>query len=246
MNMFDYRDFGLKKDNLYEILATTFSMGKKKDKIKPNTACMGIRFADNNIIYMDPYPNTTTSKNLEENGFVGINFVDNIYLYALAALKENNSPIGLTEFPSKYYDNYKIANCEGSVDIFKDDIDKIIIPYINKAWLYLIGKVIDENQITKKNGLGEIGLTEFRITIINFIKLKNSFKFFNRAENLALETIILATRLKVAKKKIDKILFNNIYEKITEYIDCIKRFGKNKNALKSINLVNNYIRSLMD
>ena len=244
--MFDYRDFGLKKDNLYEILATTFSLGKKKDKIKPNTACMGIRFIEDNILYMGPYPNTTTFKNLKGNGFVGINFVDNIYLYALAALKENNPPIGLTEFPSKYYNYYEIAKCEGNVDIFKNDIDKIIIPYINKAWLSLIGKVVDKNQKIKKNDLGEIRITEFRIIIINFVKAKNSFKYFNRAENLTLETIILATRLKVAKEKIDKILFNNIYEKITEYIDCIKRFGKNKNALKSINLVNNYIRSLMD
>lgn len=233
--MFNYRDFGLEKRNLYEILATTFSRSNKKDSIKPNTACMGIRFIEDNILKISPYPETTTLKNLKENGYIVLNFVNDVYLYALAALKETKSLIGIKEFPTKYYEYYEIPKSENG-----------LIPYINKDWLFLFGKVVEENQIIKKTSLGEIKISEFAISIIDFNKLKDSFKFFNRAENLALEIIVLATRLKIAKEKNELALFNIIHNKLIDHMGNIKRFGKNKSALKTIDLVINYIRTLMD
>ena len=234
--MFNYRDFGLEKRNLYEILATTFSRSNKKDSIKPNTACMGIRFIEDNILKISPYPETTTLKNLKENGYIVINFVNDVYLYALAALKETKSLIGINEFPIKYYEYYEYYEIPKS--------ENGLIPYINKAWLFLLGKVVEENQIIKKTSLGEIKISEFAISIIDFKKLKDSFKFFNRAENLALEIIVLATRLKIAREKNELALFNVIHEKIMDHIGNIKRFGKNKSALKTMDLVSNYISNL--
>jgi len=229
--MFNYRDFGLEKGNLYEILATTFSKPEKKDKLKPNTSCMGIRFSKDNLLKISPYPETITLRNLKKNGWIVVNFVDDVYLYALAALKEPNSQIGIKEFPIKYYEYHEIPN------------DKI--PYIIKAWLILFGKVVKEDQITKKNGFGETEVSEFTIDIIAFKKLKDSFKFFNRAENLALEIIVLATRLKIAKEKNEFALFNVIHEKILDHMGNIERFGKNKRALKTIDLVSKYISDLI-
>ena len=231
--MFNYKDFGLEKGNLYEILATTFSRSNKKENIKPNTACMGIRFIEENILKISPYPETTTLKNLKENGYIVINFVNDVYLYALAALKEKKSLIGIKEFPTKYYEYYKIPKSENG-----------LIPYINKAWLFLFGKAVEENQIIKKTSLGEIKISEFAINIIEFKKLKDSFKFFNRAENLALEIIVLATRLKIAKEKNEHALFNEIHNKLIDHMESIKRFGKNKRALKTMDLVSNYISTL--
>ena len=231
--MFNYRDFGLEKGNLYEILATSFSKSIKKDSINPNTACMGIRFIEDNIFKISPYPETTTLKNLKENSYIVINFVNDVYLYALAALKEAKSLIGIKKFPPKYYEYYEIPKYENG-----------LIPYINKAWLFLFGKVVEETQIIKKTSLGEIKISEFAINIIDFKKLEDSFKFFNRAENLALEIIILATRLKIAKEKNERTLFNEIYIKLIDHIENIKRFGKNKSALKTVDLVSNYIKTL--
>jgi len=242
---FKYQEFGLKKDNLYEVLATTFSISTKEDKIKPNTSCMGIRFIDDNILKMTPHPNTTTLKNLKENGFIGINFVDNIYLYALAALKSHKSSIGLTEFPIKYYNYYDISNW-GVKSTFDKNYGTFPIPYVNKAWLSLLGNAIEENKIYKKNSLGEVEITEFTISIKLHIKQRDSFKYFNRAENLALEAIVLATRLKVAKEMNNFKLFDTIYEKIIEYKENVERFGKNKDVLKVFDLVSNYITSLID
>lgn len=244
--LFKYQDFGLKKNNLYEILAVTFSKSGEKEKISPNTSCMGIKVIEDNIIKIGPYPNTTTYKNLKDTGFITINFVDNIYLYALAALKEDNSPLGLTKFPSEYYNYYEDCDVKNYVGISKQNANKVLIPYINKAWLILMGKVIEENQISKKNGLGEIKISEFKIRITSFKKFRDSFNFFNRAENLALETIILATRLKVAKVTNNRVLFNQFYEKMNYIIENIERFSKNEKALKTIDLVNRYSKILMD
>ncbi|MFX1387020.1 MAG: DUF447 domain-containing protein [Promethearchaeota archaeon] len=246
--MFNYRDFGLKEGNLYETLAITFSEFEKKDKIKPNTACMGIKCIKNNLLKINPYPETTTLKNLKKNGWIVINFIDDVYLYALAALKEPNSLIGIKKFPSKYYEYYEISISESIRENFNDftKSDNILIPYINKAWLFLCGKMVAEDQVIKINALGELKVSEFTINIIDFKKLKESFKLFNRAENLALEIIVLASRLKIAKEKNEFALFNIIHEKILDHMENIKRFGKNKRALKSIALVNNYLSNLKE
>ncbi|MFX1393057.1 MAG: DUF447 domain-containing protein [Promethearchaeota archaeon] len=246
--MFNYRDFGLVEGNLYEILAITFSEFDKKDKIKPNTACMGIKCIKNNLLKINPYPETTTLKNLKKNGWIVINFIDDVYLYALAALKEPNSLIGIKEFPSKYYEYYEVSISEEFKKNFNNftKSNNILIPYINKAWLFLYGIVIAESQITKTNALGELKVSEFTINIINFKKLKESFKLFNRTENLALEIIVLASRLKIAKEKNDFALFNVIYEKILDHMENIKRFGNNKRALKTIALVSNYLSKIME
>ena len=233
MYMFNYQDFGLKKDNLYEIIATTYSITENGMQIKPNASCMGVRMIEDTLIQISPFYSTTTYKNLKEQSIIAINFVDDVYLYALAALKEPDSVINLTDFPIKYYDfkNIEARNMD--------------IPYIRKAWGILIGEVIQEFQKNKIDDLGEYIMPVFKLKVFYSEKLKQSYKLFNRAENLALETIILATRLKVAKESEDQYIFSKNYEKIRDYKENIKRFGKNEKALKTIELVSRYIDKLM-
>jgi len=225
MKMFDYQDFGLKKDNLYEIIATTYSKTEDGKEIKPNASCMGIRMIKGDQIQISPFYSTTTYKNLKEYSLIVINFVDDVYLYALAALKEPNSPIGLIDFPSNYYD-FKYLESRA-----------MDVPYIKKAWGILIGEVSHEFQKTKMDDLGEVIIPVFKLDVIYSEKFKESNRIFNRAENLALETIILATRLKIAKEKQNRPLYIKIHEKIIDHIENIKRFGKNEKALRTIELV---------
>jgi len=234
MKMFNHQAFGLKQGNLYEIIATTYSLTKNSKGIKPNASCMGIRMIEGEQIQISPFYKTTTYKNLKESSLVTINFVDDIYLYALAALKEPNSLVELTDFPSDYYDFKYLESI--SMDF----------PYIKKAWGILIGEVSQEFQKVKTDNLGEYIMPVFKLDVIYSEKLKDSYKLFNRAENLALETIILATRLKVAKENENKILLSKIHEKILDYEENIKRFGKSEKALKTMQLVNRYINRLMD
>ena len=71
-------------------------------------------------------------------------------------------------------------------------------------------------------------------------------ELYNRAESLALESVILATRLQIAKANYDLSLINMIYSKITENIEAIRRFGKNKNALEVIDVILKHIKFLID
>ena len=228
---FNPEEFGLKRDYLYEIISTTYSLTEKA--INPNASCMGIRMIEENQIEISPFFGTTTYQNLKEYSIIAINFVDDVYMYALAALKEPNFPIGLNEFPKEYFEFKHIES--RSMDI----------PYIKNAWGVLIGEVSREFQKEKHDDLGEMMVPVFTLDIILAQKYQDSFKTFNRAENLALETIILATKLKAAKGTKDKKSFYVIHEKIIEHMSNIERFGKNKDALKTLELVSNYISKLI-
>jgi hypothetical protein len=232
LKTFNCEEYNLKIDYLYEILATTFSIRGRTRDIEPNTSCMGIRFIDKNILNICPFPNTRTYKNIKAYKRVGINFVDNVYLYALAALKDPNSPTNLATFPLKYYDYM--------------EIEEFNFPYINEAWLSLFGKVVEEVKTTKRDIFGEIKLSKFKVYITSYIKNREAFQYFNRAQNLALESIILATRLKVAKEIKNNQLFYKIHEKIVDHMENIEKFGKNENALKALELVSLYVSNLMD
>ncbi|MFX0073066.1 MAG: DUF447 domain-containing protein [Candidatus Hermodarchaeota archaeon] len=231
---FNYKSFGLKIGYLYEIIATTYYITEDGKEIKSNASCMGIRLLEDGQIQISPFSSTSTYNNLKKSKLITINFVDNIYLYALAALKEEGSSIGLTEFPLEYYDFKYLEN--RAMDV----------PYIKTAWGILICEVSQEFEKTKQNGFGEVIVPIFKLKIIYHQKFRDSFKFFNRAENLALESIILATRLKIAKRNNDEKLFQKIQEKISDNKANIERFGKNKAALKAIVLVSDYLENLLD
>jgi hypothetical protein len=234
------KSIGLKEDYLYEVLATTFSINN--NKIIPNTACMGIRLIDDSSIKLRPYPNTSTYKNLRSNKLITLNFVDDIYLYSLASLKDFKRSKNIKIFPEEFYDYYKLENKEN----IHLNSEIVSLPYIKQAWAMIACVSMDEEQIAKDDNLGESKVIEFTLSIISCDKFNDSFKIFNRAENLALETIILATKLKVAEEKKDKSLVQKIEQKIEDYFVEIQRFGKNLSALKAVEHVKDYIKNLKD
>ncbi|MFX0012319.1 MAG: DUF447 domain-containing protein [Candidatus Hermodarchaeota archaeon] len=240
----DITSMGLKANYLYEILATTFSI--ENNQIIPNTASMGIRLVDKQTITIWPYQNTTTYKNIENNKFIVINLVDDVYLYAIASLKSSffsKVNRGLTE---DYY-NYSTIDVE---DKYKDIVKRAIplnsihIPYLKQAWAIMACVTTNKVKIQKFNDLGKSEVIEINLKVIHYEKFRESYKLYNRAENLALESIILATKLYVAVEKKDDVLIGTIKNKIEENISSINRFGKNLSALKTIELVHNYIKEL--
>ena len=229
---FDPKDFGLKKDYLYEVIATSYLITNNGTAIKPNASCMGIKLVENNKIQITPFYTTSTYQNLKNNGIITLNFIDDVYLYALAALKDPKSLIGLVEFPSEYYEFKYFESL--SMDV----------PYIKNSWAILTCKVSKEFQEIKKDDLGEIKIPRFSLNVISSELFQASHKLFNRAENLALEVIISTTRLKIAKDNKNKPLFSKILSKIRETIKDINRFGKNSRAIKTIELINDYLSKL--
>jgi hypothetical protein len=245
---FNPNNYGLRRDYLYEVLACTFRIKATSSDIVPNTSCMGIRLIENDYIKLGPYPNTTTCQYLKENGLMSINLIGNIYYYTLAALKGKYLPIKFREFPEDYYD-FKNVKLENSLKTNSGDfIQRVMkIPSIKDAWGVLYCEVIEETQRLKGGAFGDkVEITEFKLRVINSQKLDESYKLFNRAENLMLETIILATRLKVAIEKKNNNANGEILSKINENLQNIKRFGKNHEVLESIPLVEHYINKLQN
>ena len=240
----DLTHLGLKNNYLYEILATTYSI--KNNKFVPNTAAMGIRLLDDNTITISPFPNTATYKNLETTKLIILNFVDDIYLYALASLKDNYISNSIETLTEKHYKLHPFEVKNEHKTIFEGimDSNKLSLPYLNQAWAIVSCIVMNKNQTVKKDNLGQVELVELSLSVISYEKFKESFKLYNRAENLALETIVLATKLYVAKEKENKTLFNKILNKIEENINEVLRFGKNKSALKAIECVKGYVSKL--
>ena len=229
---FDPIDFGLKKDYLYEVISTSYSIINDGTAIKPNASCMGIKLVENNKIQITPFYTTSTYQNLKSNSVITLNFIDDVYLYALAALKDPKSPIGLVEFPFEYYE-FKYL-----------EFLSMDVPYIKNSWAILTCKVFKEFQEIKRDDLGEIMVPRFSLDVISSELFQASHKLFNRAENLALEVIISPTRLKIAKDNGNKPLFSKILNKIREIIKDINRFGKNEKAIKTVELINDYINKL--
>ncbi|MBN1801911.1 MAG: DUF447 family protein [Candidatus Lokiarchaeota archaeon] len=223
-------DLGFKPNYLYEILATTISKIKKI----PNTSAMGIRLTQDNFITIKPFPKTKTLQNLKETKIITINLVDDIHLYALSALK--NEDLGII-FPREYYEYEELSY------LFNSDSSpsKISIPFIKQSWAVLICVVSKENSVIKKDLLGDVSLIEFYLKPLKIKFFRNSAKLFNRAENLALESIIIATRIKIARERQNEVLFNELKSQLTSNINNIKRFGKNYQALETVDLINRYL-----
>ena len=240
----DLTSIGLKTNYLYEVLATTYSI--KDNKIVPNTAAMGIRLLENKTIKIWPFPNTTTYKNLDNTKLIILNFVDDIFLYAITSLKGNDMSKNIETSSEQFYNYFPFDVKHEHAAIFKGITSDnfVLLPYVNQAWAIISCVATNKNQTVKTDNLGHVDLVEISLSVIFCEKFKESFKLYNRAENLTLETIILATKLYVAKEKKDKTLFNKIKHKIEENINEILRFGKNASALKAIEYVKDYVSKL--
>jgi len=240
----DFSALGIKKNYLYEILATTFSFDK--NLMVPNTASMGVRLVNEKTLKIWPYPNTTTYKNIENSEVVVLNFVDDVYLYALASLKGSNLSKNNRAFSEEYYSYYTL-NINGEYKDFANSVTAgypAQIPYLKQAWAIIICNATNILQILKEDDFGEFKIMEIDLTVISCEKFGESFKLYNRTENLTLETIVLATKLNVAIEKKDEALIRTINGKIEENISDIKRFGKNMSALKAIEHIEIYIKGL--
>ncbi len=232
-----YQNLGLKESYLYEILATTFSF--KDNNLIPNTSCMGIKIINDSII-IKPYNNTKTYKNLKNNSLICINLVEDIYLYTLAALKGPFLSKKDYTFLEKDYDYYSLKNNQKMLKYLKTNQ----IPYLREAWAIIICRTKEAVEINKEDIFGSVNLTKFTLEILSILKIKDSYKLFNRAENLTLEALILTTRLKIALEKNDNDLINYFQNKIRDIISNIKQFSKNPDVSKSINLIKEFIRNL--
>jgi hypothetical protein len=209
---------------------------------------MGIRLIKGNHIKIKPYPKTQTFKNLKKFGVVTLNLVENVYLYALASLKKPESSTLSKNFPAEYYKYQDMSEnvlIKQLIDQFSSS-QEYSIPYVKQAWGIIICKVVNEKKKVKQSKLGETDLIEFELEILHEEKFSNSVKLFNRAENLALEMIILATRIKVAYNENKLNLISELHDQILAYKEKLNRFSKNPSANKTLELIEKYIQAYIE
>lgn len=125
----DLTSMGLKMNYLYEVLATTYSI--KNNKLVPNTAAMGIRLLENSTIKIWPFPNTTTYKNLNSTKLITLNFVDDIFLYAITSLKSNDISNSIETATEQYYNYFPFDVKTEYEEIFKGIAlhNRVHLPY---------------------------------------------------------------------------------------------------------------------
>ncbi|MHA1195173.1 MAG: DUF447 domain-containing protein [Promethearchaeota archaeon] len=231
---------GLKEGLLYEIIATT--LNKKGKDITFNSAPMGIRVLENGFIEISPYLSTQTYRNLKENGLISLNLIENVFFYALTALKLENRSNFSGKLNEKLYESKEFNKENIESNLKKNNITKSFsIPYLKDSWGVIFCVAIEEKAIIKKDVLGSSNTAKFLLKPLLVEKIKESHKLINRAENIAIEIIILATRLKVAKKLNNKVMFEKILKEINKKIEYIKRFCKNEDVFKTIKHVQDFI-----
>ena len=236
MNL-DCKFIGLEKDLVYEILATTIC-NVNSDQNVPNTACMGIRLLNNNLISIKPYPTTKTFHNLKNFPIVILNFVDDIQLYAITSLKDSKINYASDNLPKVNYDYLKLELSSK----YQYNLNRF--PFINSSWAVIICEVEKETTSQKKDQFGTITLSEFLLSPIFIKKFRESYKLYNRAENLILESLILTTRLKIAIKMKNQDLIKLIEHQIDENMKIVKNFASNEKISETLEYINHYIQKL--
>ncbi|MBN1217212.1 MAG: DUF447 family protein [Candidatus Lokiarchaeota archaeon] len=242
------KDFGIKQNHLYETLVTTIEYNEKKDKMIPNTSSIGVTLSSENSFLIKLFHNTKTYDNLIKNNYLCINFISDVYLFALASLKIQNSSIRNKSFPEIYYDYLNISDNNLIRSNFQNTFNRNInrLPFINKSWLIFICKLDVEKKKNQQDILGDFLISEIKVKILFHRKFQESFKLFDRSENIVLESIILATRLKVAYEKENKELLSKIYNEIIENKEKVLKITKNKHILKIFNKIMLYIERFVN
>ena len=115
---------------------------------------------------------------------------------------------------------------------------------MKNAWGVIFCNLYNEREVNSKDTLGRIIVSNFQFKVLETKKFKESFKIFNRAENLALEVIILTTRIKIAKENKNEKEYSKINEKIQNYIGLIENLSTNEQILKTVKLIKRFINSL--
>ncbi|MHA1338754.1 MAG: hypothetical protein ACTSRZ_01865 [Promethearchaeota archaeon] len=214
--------------------------------VKFNSASMGIRFLDEYTLVITPYPTTDTYsifkqscnvKNKEDRLKFTVNFTDNILYYALSTLYSEDKGHYIEEINQ----DDLIIDYELGIAYLKDSKISLLCELLGEfkfgpidASDYL--KSYENPNIKKKFNAG------FEINILKKYKSKFISKPLNRGDYLALEALILTSKLPSFISQEKK--FFDLIEKIRFYQKEIRRFSANKTAFKVCNMIDNYINSL--
>lgn len=165
---------------IYESIVSIFHPGGKKI----NSACMGVHFTPNDEVYLHVYPNTDTKQLLQEGTSFSINFSEDFYDYARAAILGTKMGPDEVEIPIDEFAFWDSENGDSSV------------PLLKNAWVSIVCTVLPAPpEILKNVPCRRREIPNVRAKIVDKIVNRLPKIFNNRSMNLALEALILATRI---------------------------------------------------
>jgi hypothetical protein len=227
-------EFGLVKGKLYEILVT--SVKNVEDQYFLNTAAMGIKLFDSELVKMWPYEDTQTAFNLKNFKYATLNFIEDVDLFAIASLKGTPEKHGLLGIANEEYKFKKIQKKEDFEEGFFN------FPFLKKAWGIAFCKVHHYSRFVQSNKFGSSKRYEIDLKVLSCEKLRETYKLINRAENITLETIVLATRLKYAKDMKDFYLLNQLKKEINDRLERIRSLEIDSHIQTAVERIITYMR----
>ncbi len=155
---------------------------KFPNSAKINSSCMGVHFTPTDEVYLHAYEDTDTKKLLKNGARFSINFSDSFVDYARAAILGKNSGKNGAEIPEGMFKR---------TDPF---------PSLKNSWLTVECKVIKSGpDILVKPPCRRRKSPNIRTKILNKYYYRPPRIFNNRSMNLAIEALILATRIPLYK-----------------------------------------------
>ncbi len=159
----------------YESIVCSFFPNTDK---KINAACMGVHFTTTNEVYLHVYEDTHTKSILTPGTKFSINFSEDFYEYVIAALRRKNHEELIDELPKNSFKKLEP------------------VPVLKSSWCAVICQVIKMPHALKstpKCRRREFPNIRSKILSVEVYRLPKIFN--NRSMNLAIEALILSTRI---------------------------------------------------
>ncbi len=213
----DLKEYSFPQDTLFESILITAG----GDSTPVNCAAMGVKLTRGEYLLVQPYTNTDTYRNLSQFPFATVNFTTNPLMFAICALK------GWDEVP----DAPELGDEE--IVFWKD----FPVPSLRSAFLSL--KCTRETMDHVK--VGPRGM--YLLVIKEAIVLTPTLPLTNRADNLALEAVVHATRVRIFTDQGDLQLAKDLLVTIKKCENYIKSNALEKSpAWEAIGRVNAFLK----
>ncbi len=214
----DLKEKCFPQDTLFESILITAG----GDSTPANCAAMGVKLTRGEYLLVQPYSNTDTYRNLSQFPFATVNFTTNPLTFAICAL-EGWGDAGLN-----------------APELGEEDLvswKNFPVPSLKSAFLSL--KCTRESMDNVK--VGPRGM--FLLTIKEAMVITPTLPLTNRADNLALEAVVHATRVRIFADQENIQLAKDLLVTIKMYEKYIKSNALEKSpAWETIERVNLFLK----
>jgi hypothetical protein len=207
-------------DTLCECILVTAS----EEHTPPNAAPMGVKLSYREYLLVQPFTNTDTYANLSSFPYATANFTTNPLLYAKCALRGWSKGPGEPELPMDNYHTWP----------------DFPVPSLKEATLTLQCAVDTTVEDVVVSSRGFMLLAVQGAAILNPL-----LQIVNRSDNLAIEAIVHATRVKLFIEDGDLDSAKDLLSLIRRYEKFVKEHGSEDSpACHAIEMVNDFIEPL--